>query len=145
MRRESPRPCQHLLSLSLAQHLILDGQTADSARSSPNTLRHVKIFGWRTNGDGVHLWGHWNNITDLFLRTQDDSMYVGDEASATIWRRLTTWNDANGVPFMLGSLNGGPTLVEDVDVIYHRKQIPFWCGAIFDRRGYVGRDSLMRQ
>ena len=54
------------------------------------------------------------------------------------------WNDANGVPFMLGSLNGGPTVVEDCDVIYHRKQFPYWCGAIFDRRGLVGRDMLGR-
>ena len=54
-------------------------------------------------------------------------LYVGDEASATTFRRLTMWNDANGVPFMLGSQNGAPTLVEDCEVIYHRKQFPYWC------------------
>ena len=123
-------------------HMILVGAGAEAARSSPNTLRHVKVFGWRTNGDGLHLWGHWNDVTDLFLRTQDDSTYVGDEASDTTFRRITTWNDANGVPFMLGSQNGAPTLVEDCDVLYHRKQFPYWCGAIFDGRGYVERRLL---
>jgi hypothetical protein len=34
-----------------------------------NTLRHIKTLGWRSNSDGVHVWGHWNENTDLFLRT----------------------------------------------------------------------------
>ena len=55
-------------------NLILVG-TSDQP-DKPNTVRHVKVFGWRTNSDGLHVWGHWNPITDLFLRTQDDSAYV---------------------------------------------------------------------
>lgn len=51
-------------------HLILVGDSSSSGLAAPNTLRHVKIFGWRTNGDGIHIWGHWNEVTDLFLRTQ---------------------------------------------------------------------------
>ena len=123
-------------------HLILVGSAGESARDRPNTLHHVKVLGWRTNGDGLHLWGHWNDVTDLFLRTQDDSAYVGDEASPTSFRRLTTWNDANGVPFMLGALNGAPTVIDGAEVLYFRKQYPYWCGAVIDRRGYVGREHL---
>ena len=99
-----------------------------------NTLTHVKVFGWKTNCDGVHVFGHWNPITDLFLRTSDDSCYVGDEMSQTTFRRITTWNDVNGVPFIFGKKNGGPTIVEDCDIIYHRKQWPYWCGGLFDLR-----------
>ena len=115
-------------------HLILAGNTVASAPELWNTITHVKVLGWRTNGDGIHVWGHWDNITDLFLRTSDDSAYIGDAASHTTWKRIVTWNDANGVPFKLGNQNGGPTLVEDNDVIYHRKSFPYWCGAIFDLR-----------
>ena len=115
-------------------HLILHGKSDTDAQELWNTIHHVKVIGWRTNGDGLHVWGHWNDITDLFFRTSDDSMYIGDTASFTTWRRIVTWNDANGVPFKLGNLNGGPSLLEDSDVIYHRKSYPYWCGAIFDLR-----------
>ena len=115
-------------------HLILSGMAGADQLELPNTITHVKVIGWRTNGDGIHVWGHWNNITDLFLRTSDDSSYIGDAASHTTWKRIVTWNDANGVPFKLGNQNGGPTVLEDSDVIYHRKSFPYWCGAIFDLR-----------
>tara|TARA_B110001452_G_scaffold266943_1_gene275151 strand:+ start:118 stop:2112 length:1995 start_codon:yes stop_codon:yes gene_type:complete len=115
-------------------HLILHGKSESTASELWNTIHHVKVLGWRTNGDGIHVWGHWNNITDLFFRTQDDSAYIGDSSSFTTWTRIVTWNDANGVPFKFGSGNAGPTLLEDSDVIYHRKQFPYWCGAIFDLR-----------
>ena len=48
--------------------------------------------------------------------------------SYTTWRRVATWNDANGVPFMLsgnGAVDGkGLGRMEYVDILYHRKQYP---------------------
>jgi len=107
--------------------------------ATKNTLRHVKALGWRTNSDGVHVWGHWNEITDLFLRTNDDSMYIGGEGAPNVWRRITTWNDANGVPFIFADAPArfgdqvGQTLT-DSHVLYFRKEYPYWCGGVFDLR-----------
>lgn len=111
-------------------NLILVG-----TKHAANTLQHVKILGWRTNSDGVHLWGNWNEISDLFLRTQDDSMYIGDNNGVLNWKRITTWNDANGVPFLLA--NGDPgvqAVLTDSDVLFHRKQYYPWCGGVINAR-----------
>ena len=117
----------------------LGGGTDASDRVNWNSLSHVKVLNWRGNGDGVHAFNYWNDIHDLFLRTQDGSMYFGTSIrSYTTWRRVTTWNDANGIPFMLAA-NGaegvhGTGVLEDCDVLYHRKQWPEWCGGVFDLR-----------
>ena len=152
-------------------NLILVGINAKA-----NTLQHVKIFGWRTNSDGVHLWGNWNEISDLFLRTQgislsverahpscrflgccrhgppcearhcydtvfgtllaDDSMYVGDNNGVVNWKRITAWNDANGVPFLLaaGGKPGAVAVLDDSDVLFHRKEYYAWCGGVINAR-----------
>jgi hypothetical protein len=107
--------------------------------ATKNTLRHIKTLGWRTNSDGVHVWGHWNEISDLFLRTNDDSMYIGGEVSPNTWRRITIWNDANGGPFVFAQAPAeigtqGSQTVVDSHVIYFRKEYPYWCGAVFDLR-----------
>ena len=115
------------------------GGSDASDRTSWNSLSHVKVLNWRGNGDGIHAFNYWNDIHDLFLRTQDGSMYFGTSIrSYTTWRRVTTWNDANGIPFMLAA-NGaegvhGTGVLEDCDVLYHRKQWPEWCGGVFDLR-----------
>ena len=51
-------------------HLVIVGAAGAAAGAKPNTLQHVKVVGWRANGDGVHIWGHWNEVSDLFIRTQ---------------------------------------------------------------------------
>ena len=124
-------------------HLKFLGQS-QRGDPTPNTLSHVKVLGWRINGDGLHLWGRWNNITDLFLRTSDDSTYIGDEYTSTVFKRISTINDANGAPFIFGLNPGGPTLVEDCDVLYHRKAWPGFCGGVFDMRewAYKPREGL---
>ena len=124
-------------------HVILVGDTEHSwgRVQTPNTLNHVKILGWRVNGDGVHMWGRWNPVTDLFLRTSDDSLYLGDEFVSTVYRRITTWNDANGVPFIFGWGDGGPTLLEDSDVLYIRRRWPWWCGGVFDMRQWISQEN----
>lgn len=107
--------------------------------ATKNTLRHIKALGWRTNSDGVHIWGHWNEISDLFLRTNDDSMYIGGEGAPNTWRRVTTWNDANGGPFLFAAAPAligmqGHQTVMDSHVLYFRKEWPYWCGGVFDLR-----------
>eukprot|EP00966_Prymnesium_polylepis_P324063 7380163-Prymnesium_polylepis.1 len=54
---------------------------------------------------------------------------------AATFARITTWNDANGVPFIFSATSGpGTGTLSDSDVLYHRKAWPWWCGAIFDLR-----------
>jgi hypothetical protein len=55
----------------------------------PSTMTNIKIFGWRANGDGIHVFGQWE-VSDCFIRTQDDSMYLtsgGAGACPTVVRR----------------------------------------------------------
>ena len=129
-----------LMFVDYNMHILLlyGGGTEDQR----NTITHYKALSWRTNGDGLHLFGHWNDVTDLFLRTADDSLYIGDEGSATTYRRIVTWNDANGAPFLFGTGNAGPTTLEDSDVIYHRKQWPYWCGSVFNLRWESGLKTI---
>lgn len=125
-----------LLGITLVDfpnHHIILGQFAG------DTLRNVKVLGWRANGDGVHVFSSWN-VSDLFLRTQDDSLYLdcGGGAS-TSFERITTWNDANGVAFLFspggGSIEAGVTL-HDSDAIYTRTSWYWWGpNTVFVQRG----------
>lgn len=58
-------------------HIIAVARREDcgGAVEPASTLANVKILGWRANGDGVHVFGDWA-VRDLFMRTQDDSMYT---------------------------------------------------------------------
>jgi hypothetical protein len=113
-------------------HLIL-GQAAG------DELSNVKVLGWRTNGDGVHVFDSWR-VRDLFLRTQDDALYVscGDGCAAT-FDRITTWNDANGVAFLFSPGAGvsmAGTVLRDSDVIYTRTSWYWWGpNTVFVNRG----------
>jgi hypothetical protein len=114
-------------------HLILG-----SAGGSVNTLANVKVLGWRANGDGLHVFGNWD-VTDLFMRTQDDSMYLScGENCSTVFSRVTTWNDANGCAFIF-SAGGGDrerAALLDSDVIYARASWAWWSGGrAFCHRG----------
>lgn len=42
----------------------------------------VKVPGWRSNGDGLHVSGNWN-VSRIFLRTQDGSLYITSGVRAT--------------------------------------------------------------
>ena len=46
-----------------------------TACDTPSIFSNVKVWGWRANGDGLHVFGTWV-VKDLFMRTQDDSMYT---------------------------------------------------------------------
>jgi hypothetical protein len=113
-------------------HLIL-GQAAG------DELSNVKVLGWRTNGDGVHVFDSWR-VRDLFLRTQDDALYIscGDGCAGT-FDRITTWNDANGVAFLFSAGAGvamSGTVLRDSDAIYTRTSWYWWGpNTVFVNRG----------
>ena len=114
-------------------HHIILGQFAG------DVLRNVKVLGWRANGDGLHVFSSWN-VSDMFLRTQDDSMYLDcGGGSSTTFERITTWNDANGVAFLFspsgGSVENGVVL-HDSDAIYSRTSWYWWGpNTVFVQRG----------
>lgn len=88
-----------------------------------NRCSYLKVLNWRGNGDGIHIFNFWHDVTDTYMRTQDGSMYFGTTMETyTTWRRIVLWNDANGVPFMLSGNQavGGKGLgrMDQVDIIY---------------------------
>ena len=118
-------------------HHLIAQATGCAPKQSAALLANVKVLGWRANGDGVHVFGGWD-VRDLFLRTQDDSLYLhcGDAKAGcaqSTFRGITTWNDANGASFML---NGNGTRLLDSDVIYARASWGWWSGGrVFSHRG----------
>ena len=119
--------------VDMPNHHVILGQAAG------DELRNVKVLGWRTNGDGVHVFSSWV-VSDLFLRTQDDALYVscGDGCAAT-FAHVTTWNDANGVAFLF-SPGGGDAqagvVLRDSDAIYTRTSWYWWGpNTVFVNRG----------
>ena len=106
-------------------HLILGGGSDDF-----NEIHGVKVLGWRANGDGLHVFKNWH-VSDLFMRTQDDSMYLDSGGGgATTFDRVTTWNDANGCAFIY-SAGGGDTstnILRDSTAIYARASWAWWSG-----------------
>jgi hypothetical protein len=124
-----------LTLVDMPNHHIVAGQSDD------NTLRNVKVLGWRTNGDGVHVFSSWQ-VSDLFLRTQDDSLYLTCGAGCTgVFERITTWNDANGVAFLFSPGGGDEqsgVVLRDSDAIYTRTSWFWWAGGsntVFVQRG----------
>ena len=95
-----------------------------------NGLANVKVLGWRANGDGLHVFRNWA-VRDLFMRTQDDSMYLACGTNCTTtFARITTWNDANGCAFIFTAGGGSTERVAllDSDVIYARASWAWWSG-----------------
>jgi hypothetical protein len=125
------------------------GSLVDSTHWGLNPRGHataLQVLGWRANGDGVHVFSTWN-VSDLFLRTQDDTLYLdcGPNSSSS-FERITTWNDANGVAFLFspsgGSAEAGVTL-RDSDAIYTRTSWYWWGpNTVFVQRG-VSENQVM--
>ena len=121
--------------VDMPNHHVIAGQ------SDGNTLRNVKVLGWRSNGDGVHVFASWQ-VSDLFLRTQDDALYLTCGAGcAGVFERITTWNDANGVAFLFSPGGGDEqsgVVLRDSDAIYSRTSWFWWAGGsntVFVQRG----------
>ena len=82
-------PAYHAINLDI-------GYKAEDPES---VIRWVKILGWRNNGDGVGSSGN-QVVEDCFLRTQDDSSYVGGRGM----RRIVYWQDSNGSSFVFSHI-----------------------------------------
>lgn len=129
----------HVMGYSSGQNIV--GGDTSRQQSLPSTMHHMKIVGWRTNGDGVHVHGWWN-VHDMWLRTQDDSIYIAggsryryDGQPGCTFRRITTWNDGNGCPFLLTAGKGGTnSLLDDGLALYARKLNPHVCGGVIELR-----------
>lgn len=121
-------------------HLVLGG--SDNA-NRPNHVEFVKIFGWRANGDGVHVFMYWK-VKDLFLRTQDDSLYIASCSKNVEFERVKTWNDANGASFIFTAGTGGTNArLTDSMALYTRAMWAFWAGGrVFSLRGIRGGEVV---
>jgi hypothetical protein len=92
-----------------------------------NSIKWTKVIGWRVNSDGASIGGRVT-MEDSFMRTQDDSHYIG---GAMPLRRMVFWNDVNGQAFRADFAtdrikpNDAPSfpkqiVIEDIDIIYAR-------------------------
>merc|ERR1711871_750970 len=109
-------------------HILLQGCKAKDKGCTPSLLHNTKVLGWRANGDGIHVFGRWD-VSNNYMRTQDDSCYL-DGGHITI-TNLTTWNDANGVAFVLGS----DVSMSNSNSIYARSMYYWWAGGrVFSHR-----------
>ena len=64
--------------IDFPNHHIIAGASNKPCGAEGDTvsvIENVKVMGWRANGDGIHVFGHWL-VKDVFLRTQDDSLYL---------------------------------------------------------------------
>ena len=124
-------------------HVIADVDGCDHPRSE---LRNIKIWGWRANGDGIHVLGGFD-VRDCFVRVQDDALYMhagkictnqSGLGGNTTFRGLSLWNDVNGASVRV--FGTGSQLL-DSDVLYARSPWAwaFW-GRIFSHRD-CGKDS----
>lgn len=99
--------------------------------ATQNSARWVKIITWRSNGDGI---GSIDEISDSFIRTQDDCTYVKGDRLRSVF-----WTDVNGSVFSMAGMDwaGGRLMkVEDCDIIYARHNSLTWDGGrVFAKRG----------
>jgi len=111
-------------------HLLIQGSVSDV-----NTLHNTKVLGWRANGDGIHVFGKWA-VTNQYMRTQDDACYL--EGGHITFENITTWNDANGVGFVLGS----NVIMRNSNSIYARSVYYWWTGGrVFSHRASPGHPT----
>ena len=123
-------------------HVIASVDGCDQPRSE---LRNIKIWGWRANGDGIHVVGGFH-VRDCFVRVQDDALYMhagicsnhSGLGGNTTFRGLSLWNDVNGASVRV--FGTGSQLL-DSDVLYARSPWAwaFW-GRVFSHRD-CGKDS----
>lgn len=108
-----------------AFHAITFNNTSDDFNKK-NIFKNIKILGWRTNGDGIHAFRN-SEISDCFIRTQDDSFYYSKTVHI---RNCVVWNDYNGavIRIVKGDESIGTSSFQDIDVIYHRSGWHYWAG-----------------
>jgi uncharacterized protein YjdB len=109
-----------------------------------SVVQWAKVISWRRNGDGL---GDAHEITDTFIRTQDDCTYVkGDR------QRCVFWTDMNGSIFSMSNMFEAPVkpfYIKDIDVIYARNRntnLSNNGGRVFAKRsdqGHGGNSTLI--
>ena len=83
-------------------------------------------------------------MTNQYMRTQDDACYL--EGGHITFENITTWNDANGASFVLGS----NVIMRNSNSIYARSVYYWWTGGrVFSHRASPGvgmrrRDRISR-
>ena len=116
--RSSNVSIEDITIVDSSHHTIILGD----GRNGKNYIKKFKAVTWRANGDGVHVSGT-ANVSDAFLRTQDDSMYIASYMDGVVQERITTWNDFNGTSFLFtAGGSGGKTILRDSDVVYARSR-----------------------
>ncbi|MHC5055301.1 MAG: glycoside hydrolase family protein [Planctomycetota bacterium] len=94
---------------------------------APNVIDNIKILAWRANGDGINAFSH-TRIRNCFIRTSDDSFYLGRDVHIS---DTVIWNDSNGASIRLsGAANQGDetSSFTNINVIYHRAYWHYWAG-----------------
>eukprot|EP01084_Bolivina_argentea_P115025 204647_1 len=78
-------------------------------------VRAYKMMGWYYNNDGMGLAGN-SNISDSFIRTNDDSLKISYAGSDTIiCKRIVIWQSFNGGAFQLGWNGSGCNKCKIID------------------------------
>ncbi len=110
---------------------------------APNTMDNLKILGWRANGDGINAFS-FTRIKNCFIRTSDDSFYLGRDVHIS---DTVIWNDSNGAAIRLsGAANRGneTSSFTNINVIYHRAYWHYWAGGRAISFRHAGPGAIIR-
>ena len=110
---------------------------------APNTFENLKILGWRANGDGINAFS-FSRIRNCFIRTSDDSFYLGRDVHIC---DTVIWNDSNGASIRLcGAPNRGDetSSFTNINVIYHRAYWHYWTGGRVISFRHAGPGATIR-
>tara|TARA_B100000925_G_scaffold207926_1_gene158226 strand:- start:1114 stop:2946 length:1833 start_codon:yes stop_codon:yes gene_type:complete len=124
-----------------AYHAITFDNTSDNIEEK-NIFKNIKILGWRTNGDGIHAFRN-SEISDCFIRTQDDSFYYSNSVHI---RNCVVWNDYNGavIRVIKGDETSGTSSFQNIDVIYHRAGWHYWNGGRIISFRHAGPNRIIK-
>ena len=113
------------LIIDPAHHTYNMGNTS-SDPNDVNIYENLKILAWRVNSDGINAFSN-SNITNCFLRCQDDIFYYGESVKIS---NIVCWNDFNGAVLFVtkGSSSLESSYFKDIKVIYHRASWHYWTG-----------------
>ena len=116
---------------------------AGTDAKAPNTMDNLKILGWRANGDGINAF-RFTRIRNCFIRTSDDSFYLGRDVHIS---DTVIWNDSNGASIRLcGADNRGDekSSFTNIRVIYHRAGWHYWNGGRVISFRHAGPGATIR-
>jgi hypothetical protein len=103
---------------------------SSAAGNLVNIYKNLKIFGWRKNADGINAFRN-SDISDCFIRTQDDVFYLGTNVRIS---DIVTWTDSNGAVMYLTTDDATGSIFQNISVIYNRKKWHGWNSGIISMR-----------